>query len=222
MTVLIKNIRQLIQVRETNVTVVKGRDMKHLPILEDAYLLIEHDTIVEYGSMADCYDMDADMVIDASGKLVLPTWCDSHTHLVYAGDRTQEFIDRLNGLSYEEIANRGGGILNSAKQLQAVSEDELYEVSAKRLTEVIQMGTGAIEIKSGYGLTEDAELKMLRVIKRLKKDFPVKVKPTLLAAHAIPEEFKNDKDAYVDLVINEIIPAAAKKTLPNTLMYSVK
>ena len=213
MTVLIKNIRQLIQVRETNVTVVKGRDMKHLPILEDAYLLIEHDTIVEYGSMADCYDMDADMVIDASGKLVLPTWCDSHTHLVYAGDRTQEFIDRLNGLSYEEIANRGGGILNSAKQLQAVSEDELYEVSAKRLTEVIQMGTGAIEIKSGYGLTEDAELKMLRVIKRLKKDFPVKVKPTLLAAHAIPEEFKNDKDAYVDLVINEIIPAAAKKNL---------
>lgn len=213
MSILIKNIKQLVQVRETNVTIVEGKDMKYLPILEDAYLLIEHDTIVEYGSMADCYDMEAETVIDATGKLVLPTWCDSHTHLVYAGDRSQEFVDRINGLSYEEIANRGGGILNSAKQLQDITEDELYEVSAKRLTEVIKLGTGAIEIKSGYGLTKASERKMLKVIQRLKKDFPVKVKPTLLAAHAIPEEFKNNKAAYVDLVVNEIIPEIAKDKL---------
>lgn len=213
MSILIKNIKQLLQVRDSNVTVVNAEDMKHLPIIEDAYLLIEHDTIVEFGSMADCYDMEAETVIDASGKLVLPTWCDSHTHLVYAGDRTPEFVDRINGLTYEEIANRGGGILNSAKQLQDTDEDDLYDVSAKRLTEIIKMGTGAIEIKSGYGLTKAAELKMLKVIQRLKKDFPVKVKPTLLAAHAIPEEFKKNKKDYVDLVVNEIIPAAAKDKL---------
>lgn len=213
MTLLITNIKQLLQVRDTNVTIVKGDDMKILPILKNAYVLIEHDTIVEFGPMENCYDIEADETIDASGKIVLPTWCDSHTHIVYAGDRTQEFVDRINGLSYEDIANRGGGILNSAEKLQNTSEDDLYEQASKRLTEAIKLGTGAIEIKSGYGLTIEAELKMLRVIKRLKNDFPVKVKPTLLAAHAIPKEYKNDKKRFVDLVVNEMIPAVAKEKL---------
>src|SRR5690606_33162705 len=149
--------------------------------------------------------LEADVVIDATGKIVLPSWCDSHTHIVYAGDRSQEFVDRINGLSYEEIAERGGGILNSAEQLQNTSEDELYKQSLKRLNDVIKLGTGAIEIKSGYGLTVDAELKMLRVIKRLKQDSPAKIKATLLGAHAIPKEFKNNKDAFLDLVVNEMI-----------------
>jgi imidazolonepropionase len=144
---------------------------------------------------------------------VLPTWCDSHTHIVYAGNREQEFVDRINGLSYEDIANRGGGILNSAEKLQNTSEDDLYLQSAERLKNVIKLGTGAIEIKSGYGLTIEAELKMLRVIKRLKKDFPIKVRATLLAAHAIPKEYKNNKTAFVDLVINKMIPEVANERL---------
>ncbi|SDS46673.1 imidazolonepropionase [Formosa sp. Hel1_31_208] len=213
MSLLIINIKELIQVRKTNVTIVTGEDMKVLPILKNAYLLIEHDTIVEYGPMEDCDDIEAEEVIDASGKIVLPTWCDSHTHLVYAGDRVQEFVDRIDGLSYEEIAKHGGGILNSAEKLQNTSEDELYNQAAKRLTEVIKMGTGAIEIKSGYGLTVEAELKMLRVIKRLKKDFPVKVKPTLLAAHALPKTFQKNKKSFIDLVVNTMIPAVAAEHL---------
>lgn len=213
MSILITNIKELLQVRETNVTIVKGEDMKILPILKNAYVLIEHDTIVEYGSMENCIDMEANEVIDATGKIVLPAWCDSHTHIVYAGDRTQEFVDRINGLSYEDIANRGGGILNSAETLQNTSEDDLYDQAAKRLIKVIKLGTGAIEIKSGYGLTIDAELKMLRVIKRLKHDFPISIKPTLLAAHAIPKEFKDNKSGFIDLVVNEMIPAVAKEKL---------
>lgn len=213
MTILIKNIKELLQTRTTNVTVLNGEEMKELPSIKNAYLLIEHDTIVEFGKMDDFEDMDADEVIDASGKMVLPTWCDSHTHIVYAGNREQEFVDRINGLSYEEIANRGGGILNSAEKLQNTSEDDLYNQSAQRLTEVMKMGTGAIEIKSGYGLTLDAELKMLRVIKRLKHDFPVKVISTFLGAHAIPKEFKDNPDGYVDLIIEEMIPQIAKEQL---------
>ncbi|MCK8480727.1 imidazolonepropionase [Psychroserpens algicola] len=213
MTLLIKNIKELLQVRDTNVTIVKGEDMKVLPILKNAYLLIEHDTIVEFGPMEECLNIEADKTIDATGKVVLPTWCDSHTHIVYAGDRTQEFVDRINGLSYEDIANRGGGILNSAEQLQNTSEDELYNQASKRLTEVIKLGTGAIEIKSGYGLTVEAELKMLRVIKRLKHDFPIPVKPTLLAAHAIPKAYKDNKKAFIDIVVNELIPKAAEAHL---------
>ncbi|MDG5491877.1 imidazolonepropionase [Psychroserpens sp. SPM9] len=213
MSILITNIKELLQVRDTNVTIVKGKDMKVLPVIKNAYVLIEHDTIVEYGHMDDFQDTDADEIIDATGKIVLPTWCDSHTHIVYAGDRTQEFVDRINGLSYEAIANRGGGILNSAEQLQNTSEDDLYNQAAKRLTEVIKLGSGAVEIKSGYGLTVEAELKMLRVIKRLKHDFPVKIKPTLLAAHAIPKEFKNNKKGFIDLVVNELIPAVAEEQL---------
>ncbi|MFT4612804.1 MAG: imidazolonepropionase [Glaciecola sp.] len=213
MSLLIINIKELLQVRETNVTIVKGEDMKTLPILKNAYVLIEHDTIVEYGSMDDFENLEANEVIDATGKIVLPTWCDSHTHIVYAGDRTQEFVDRINGLSYADIANRGGGILNSAETLQNTSEGDLYAQASKRLTGVIKLGTGAIEIKSGYGLTIEAELKMLRVIKRLKQDFPISIKPTLLAAHAIPEEFKTNKSAFIDLVVNEMIPTVKKENL---------
>lgn len=213
MSLLITNIKELLQVRETNVTIVKGEDMKILPILKNAYVLIEHDTIVEFGSMDDFEYLEADEIIDATGKIVLPTWCDSHTHIVYAGDRTQEFVDRINGLSYEDIANRGGGILNSAEMLQNTSEDHLYEQASKRLTEAIKLGTGAIEIKSGYGLTIEAELKMLRVIKRLQHDFPISIKPTLLAAHAIPEEFKDNKTGFIDLLVNKMIPVVAKADL---------
>lgn len=213
MSILIINIKQLIQIRHTNVTIVKGEDMKTLPILENAYLLIDHDTIVEFGSMDEYSEMEADEVIDATGKIVLPTWCDSHTHIVYAGNRSLEFVDRINGLSYEDIANRGGGILNSAKAMQNTSEDKLYKQASERLIEVIKMGTGAIEIKSGYGLTVEAELKMLRIIKRLKKKFPVKVRATLLAAHAIPEAFRNNKNGFIDLVINEMIPQVSEAKL---------
>ena len=213
MSILIKNIKELLQVRDTPVTLIKGKDMKVLPNIENAYLLIDHDTIVDYGSMDDIQNLSADEIIDATGKIVLPTWCDSHTHLVYAGNREQEFVDRINGLSYEDIATRGGGILNSAEKLQNASEEELYLQSSERLKNVIKLGTGAIEIKSGYGLTVEAELKMLRVIKRLKKEFPIKVRATLLAAHAIPKEYKNNKAAFLDLVINKMIPEVAKEQL---------
>lgn len=213
MSLLIINIKELLQVRETNVTIVKGNDMKILPTIKNAYVLIDYDTIVEYGSMDDYENIEADEVIDAEGKIVLPAWCDSHTHLVFAGDRSQEFVDRINGLTYEEIAARGGGILNSAEKLQNTSEDELYEQSLKRLNTVIKLGTGAIEIKSGYGLTVDAELKMLRVIKRLSKESQVKIKATLLGAHALPKEYKDNKSAFVDLVINEMIPKVSKERL---------
>jgi len=213
MSLLIINIKELLQVRETNVTIVKGNDMKILPTIKNAYVLIDYDTIVEYGSMDDYENIEADEVIDAKGKIVLPAWCDSHTHLVFAGDRSQEFVDRINGLTYEEIAARGGGILNSAEKLQNTSEDELYEQSLKRLNAVIKLGTGAIEIKSGYGLTVDAELKMLRVIKRLSKESQVKIKATLLGAHALPKEYKDNKSAFVDLVINEMIPKVSKERL---------
>lgn len=215
MGTLIKNIKELLQVRETNITIVKGRDMKVLPTLKNAFMYIENDTIVDYGKMEDCAIFEVDETIDASGKIVLPTWCDSHTHLVYAGDRTQEFVDRINGLTYEDIANRGGGILNSAGRLQNTNEDELFEQSLKRLHTVAKQGTGAIEIKSGYGLTVEAELKMLRVINRLKKESQIHVVPTLLAAHAIPNTFKNNIQGFVDLVINELIPKVAKEKLSN-------
>ena len=213
MTLLIKNIKGLVQVRDTNVSVVKGKDMKNLPVLDNSYLLIDHDTIVDYGLMGDIGSFRADEEIDATGKYVLPTWCDSHTHLVFAGDRSSEFVDRINGLTYQEIAEKGGGILNSAKTLSNTSEDELYRDAHSRLTRLILQGTGAIEIKSGYGLTLDTELKILRVIKRLKRDFPVKVKSTFLAAHAVPLEYKNRKKDYVDLIVDTMIPAVGKEKL---------
>lgn len=210
MSIVIINIKELIQVRNTNVTIVKGDEMKFLPTLKNAYLLIEHDTIVEFGAMEDYPEYDVDITIDATGKMVLPAWCDSHSHIVYAGDRSQEFVDRINGLSYEDIAARGGGILNSAETLQNTSEDALYFQSLERLKNVVKLGTGAIEIKSGYGLTVEAELKMLRVIKRLNRETKVKIKATLLAAHAVPKEFRNNTAGFLDVVVNELIPEVSK------------
>lgn len=213
MSILITNIKELIQVRETNVTMVSGKEMKVLPTLKNAYLLIEHDTIIEYGKMEDMGNYQVEKIIDATGKLVLPAWCDSHTHIVYAGNRSQEFVDRINGLSYEEIANRGGGILNSAERLQNTSEADLFKQSMKRVDNVIKMGTGAIEIKSGYGLTTEAELKILKVAKRIKRESMAKIKATFLGAHAIPKKYKDNPKGYVDLIIDEMLPKVADEDL---------
>ena len=208
MSILITNIKQLLQVHKHNITILRGEEMKKLSILENAYLYIEHDTIIEYGTMDEYHPIDAETTIDAAGRIVLPSWCDSHTHIVYAGDRTGEYVDRINGLSYADIASRGGGILNSAKKLQNTSEEDLYNQSINRLDEIIKMGTGAVEIKTGYGLTVDAELKMLKVIKRIKQDTLAFIAPTLLAAHAIPEEYRKNKEEYIKLITNELIPKA--------------
>lgn len=214
MKTLIKNIKEILQVRNEAIEKVSGADMATLPKLDNAYLIIEHDLIADYGTMDTCpNESEMDQVIDATGKTILPTWVDSHTHLVYAGNRELEFVDRINGLSYEEIFNRGGGILNSAKKLQETSEEDLYEQSRKRLEEVISQGTGAVEIKSGYGLTVEAELKMLRVIKKLKENYPIAIKATFLGAHAFPTEYKDNHQGYIDLIVNEMIPAIAKENL---------
>lgn len=213
MKILIKNIKELLQVRNEPIEMLCGAEMKTLPSIKNAYLLIENDTIVDFGSMENCPDLEVEQIIDATGKTVLPTWVDSHTHIVYAGNREQEFVDRINGLSYEEIFNRGGGILNSAKKLQEISEEELYEQSKVRLEEVMLQGTGAIEIKSGYGLTLEAEMKMLRVIKKLKENYPVAIKATFLGAHAFPVEFNDNHSAYIDLICNEMIPKIATEKL---------
>ena len=187
--------------------------MAILPSIKNAFLLIEDDAIAAFGSMENCPKINPEKTIDATGKIVLPSWCDSHTHLVYAGNREQEFVDRINGLSYEEIANRGGGILNSAKRLNDTSEAEIYQQSKKRLEEVIQQGTGAIEIKSGYGLTVEGELKMLRVIKKLAQDYPIAIKSTFLGAHAFPTEYKENHSAYLDIIISEMLPKIAEENL---------
>ena len=213
MTQLFINIKELIQVRETAVEKVSGKEMGILPTLKNAYLRVEDDLIVDFGLMETLQNKTADETIDCSGKMIFPSWCDSHTHIVYAGNRTQEFVDRIQGLSYEEIANNGGGILNSAKKLQETSEDDLYQQAAKRLQEVIALGTGAIEIKSGYGLTVAAELKMLRVIKRLKENFNTPIKATFLGAHALPAAYKKNKAAYLDLIIEEMLPKIAAENL---------
>jgi len=215
MSILITNIKELLQIRDIAVSKVSGKDMKYLPTIKNAYVLIKDDVITDFGSMNDCKNITAEQTIDATGKLVLPTWYDSHTHIVYAGNREQEFVDRINGLSYEDIASRGGGILNSAKTLQNTSEDDLYKQSIKRVKEVMQLGTGAIEIKSGYGLTVEAELKMLRVIKRIKQDFPIKVRSTFLGAHALPRVYKDNKEGFLNLIIGEMLPKIADEKLAN-------
>jgi len=213
MTTLIINIKELLQVENVPKKMVCGKEMKILPTIKNAFLLIENTIIKDFGKMENLPKINAEKIIDAKEKTVLPTWCDSHSHIVYAGNREQEFIDRINGLSYEEIANNGGGILNSALKLQQTSEQELYKQSAKRIEEVMKLGTGAVEIKSGYGLTKEAELKMLRVIKRLNENYPITIKSTFLAAHALPSEFKNNKSEYLDKVIKEILPFVAKEKL---------
>lgn len=213
MKTLLINIKELLQVRENSIKMVSGKEMNVLPKIDNAFLLIENNLIASFGKMEDCpQNIDAE-IIDVNGKVVLPTWVDSHTHIVYAGNRVQEFVDRINGLSYEEIANRGGGILNSAQKLNETSEQEIYEQSKIRLEEVMRQGTGAVEIKSGYGLTVEGELKMLRVIKRLKENYPIAIKATFLGAHAFPSEYKENHSAYIDLIINEMLPKIATEKL---------
>ncbi|MGK0413250.1 MAG: imidazolonepropionase [Polaribacter sp.] len=207
------NIKELIQVRDTSVKKVSGKTMNSLPSIKNSFLLIENDRIIDFGKMEQLPNLSVDDTKDCAGKMILPTWCDSHTHIVFAGNREQEFVDRINGLSYEEIANNGGGVLNSAKKLQATSEGDLYAQSAKRLEEVIALGTGAFEIKSGYGLTLDAELKMRRVIKKLKENYNIPIKATFLGAHAIPSEFKSNKEGYINLIIEEMLPKIAAENL---------
>ncbi len=209
---LITNIYQLLVTGEYDKPLC-GKEMSAMPYIENAYLVIDEDRIYEYGSMDDLHPIAVDEVIDATGQIVLPMWCDSHTHLVFATTREDEFVDRIKGLSYQEIAARGGGILNSARKLQAMSEDELYEDALERLSQCIKTGTGAIEIKTGYGLTVASELKMLRVIKRLSTAVDIPVKATLLAAHAIPERHKKNREAYIDEIVNEMIPAFTKEAL---------
>jgi len=211
--ILFKNIKELIQVRNEPLSFVSGKEMKELPTIKNAFLYINKGLIADFGPMEECPDTEVDEIVDATGKMILPAWCDSHTHIVYAGNREGEFVDRINGLSYEEIAKRGGGILNSAKKLQKTSEEELYQQSKKRLEEIIQQGTGAVEIKSGYGLNIESELKMLRVIRRLKKNYPVQIKATFLGAHAVPETYKNDKEGYLKMLIDDLMPLIAKEKL---------
>ncbi len=213
MITLFKNIKELIQIRPEGVDKLSGKEMKTLPTLQNAWLVVADGKIADYGNMSALPTISADEVIDASGKMILPTWVDAHTHLVYAGNREQEFVDRINGLSYEEIANRGGGILNSAQKLQNTSEEELYLQAENRLKEVMRLGTGAIEIKSGYGLTVNAELKMLRVIKKLKANYPVAIKANFLGLHALPTEYKNNREDYVTHVIKDMLPQVAREKL---------
>ncbi len=213
--ILIKNIRELVQV-ETNQPKkwVAGTEMATLPTLTNAWLLLKGGLIHDFGKMKNCPTPEDDTkLIDAAGKLVFPTWVDSHTHIVYAGSREGEFVDRIKGLSYEEIAQKGGGILNSARRLQNTPEEKLFEDAWERLQEVKSYGTGAIEIKSGYGLTLESELKILRVIRKLRQKSSLTIKSTFLGAHAIPLEYKNNRQGYIDLIINQMLPQIADEEL---------
>ena len=213
MTTVFINIKELVQVRELDVMKVSGKNMSILPIIKNAFLIIKDNIIVDFGSMNTLDIKKSDKVIDLTGKIVLPTWCDSHTHLVFADTREEEFVNRIKGLTYQEIAERGGGILNSSKKLQNKPEIELFEDASKRLKKLIKNGTGAIEIKSGYGLTLESELKILRVIKKLKENFSLPVKATFLGAHAIPNEYKEKRAEYIQLIIDKMIPEIAKEKL---------
>ena len=210
---LITNIKLLVNTREQN-QLLRGKELSQLPCIENAYLLLEDDTIAQYGRMEDLSTVSSQpSTTDASGQFVLPAWCDSHTHLVYAASREDEFIDKINGLSYAEIAANGGGILNSAKKLNETSEDELFNLAWKRLEEVSKLGTGAIEIKSGYGLTVEGELKMLRVIKKLKEKSNLSIKATFLGAHTFPRDYKENHQGYIDSIINEMLSVIAAEKL---------
>lgn len=213
MRTLITNIKSLVQVEEKPKIAVCGQDMSSINCIDNAYLIIENDKIVDFGQMSQLQDTNAEKIIDAKNRFILPSFCDSHTHLVYSGSREIEYIDKIKGLSYEEIAKRGGGILNSAKRLQEASEEELYEDAMQRLEEITSYGTGAVEIKSGYGLTTEAELKMLRVIRKLKENSPLTIKANFLGAHGVPLEYRGKQGEFVDLVINEMIPLVVKENL---------
>lgn len=215
MHLLLTNIKQLCQV-ETGTArkqLVRGEAMRVLPSIENAWLFIENGKIHSFGRMSEPPAVAANDVMDMGGRTILPAWCDSHTHLVFAAPREKEFVDRINGLSYEEIARRGGGILNSARKLNETDEQDLYDQSLQRLHEVMAKGTGAIEIKSGYGLNTEAELKMLRVIRKLKENAPIPVKASFLAAHAYPLEYKQDHEGYLKLIIEQMLPRVADEGL---------
>ncbi|MCF8244934.1 MAG: imidazolonepropionase [Saprospiraceae bacterium] len=211
---LITNIKQLALTEEkARTTPLRGAELAKLSVVENAFLSIENQRIVDFGEMADC-PLRADKTIDATGRFVLPAWCDSHTHLVFSHSREEEWVNRIKGMSYEEIANLGGGILNSANRLQATPEEQLFEQASERLEEVRKTGTGLIEIKSGYGLTVESELKMLRVIRRLKESSDVEIKATFLGAHSMPMAFRNgNRQGYISLIINEMLPQIANEGL---------
>ena len=215
MGTLFINIGKLVNVRGVN-ELLRGKALAELPIIDNAFLLVKEKYIERYGNM-EALDLptasNSNEVIDLKGAYVLPAWCDSHTHLVFAGSREHEFVDKINGLSYAEIAAKGGGILNSAKKIQDTSEEDLYQVAIARLDSLARMGTGAIEIKSGYGLTVDAELKMLRVIKRLKANTNVLIKSTFLGAHTYPAGFKENHEGYIQQIIEEMLPVIAQEQL---------
>ena len=212
--ILIKNIRSLVNVRE-DYSLLKGDSLAILPHIDNAYLLIEDDIILQYGQMYDHKypTTEPANVIDATGKYVLPAWCDSHTHIVFAGSREQEFVYKIKGMGYAEIAAKGGGIIHSAAKVSNASEDELYLQAKKRLNEITALGTGAVEIKSGYGLTVESELKMLRVIKKLKANSDVIIKATFLGAHAIPSLYKENREDYIQLIIEDMLPEIAAENL---------
>ncbi|MDC0338044.1 imidazolonepropionase [Flavobacteriales bacterium] len=213
--ITIQNIKELVGISYSGILLKKGAEMNQLSTIKNAFVIIENGLIKSFGKMTDLTSIENDnfTVIDAKNKLVFPSWCDSHTHLVFAAPRDEEFVDRINGLTYEEIALKGGGILNSAEKLQETSEDELYDSAMIRIHEIIKLGTGALEVKSGYGLTVEAELKMLRVIKRMKQNSPLTIKANFLGAHAIPKEYKNNRKKYIDLIINEMMPIIKSEDL---------
>lgn len=213
MRTLVTNIKSLVQVENEPRKAVCGSEMGEVACIDNAFLELEDDRFKDFGKMSDLKEQRADKVIDAKNCFVLPSFCDSHTHLVYAGSREIEYIDKIRGLSYEEIAKRGGGILNSAKRLQEASEDELFYDALSRLEEITSYGTGAVEIKSGYGLTTEAELKMLRVIRRLREASPLTIRANFLGAHGVPMEYRDNVDAFVDLVIEDMLPKVAAEGL---------
>lgn len=220
MLTLIKNIKELVQVETGQPKLrAQGPEMAQMQTIKNAYLIVEDDKIKDFGTMetesgkSQLSTLNFQLTIDATGRMVFPTFCDSHTHLVYANSREHEFVDKIRGLSYEEIAKRGGGILNSAKATAAASEDELYELALQRLDEAMHLGTGAIEIKSGYGLSTESELKLLRVIRRLKENSPLTIRSNFLGAHGIPMQYRGHQEDYVDLVINEMLPRVAAEGL---------
>ena len=213
MSLIVKNIGQIVGIDENRRTRVAGKEMESIGMLGNAWILTDGDRIRDYGTMDTFAPLDGCEVIDADGGWLFPSFCDSHTHIVYAGSREQEFLDKINGLSYEEIAKRGGGILNSADRLHDASEDELYRQAMERIDEIVSMGTGLVEIKSGYGLTLEDELKILRVIRRIKENAPLEVRATFLGAHAVGRAYRGRQSEYVDHVCNEMIPAVAKENL---------
>ncbi|MCR4659816.1 MAG: imidazolonepropionase [Bacteroidales bacterium] len=213
MRTLVKNIKEIVQVEATPALRVMGKDMARLNTVKDAYLVVEDGRFSAFGPMAELAEQRFDKEIDAGGGMVFPSFCDSHTHLVYAGSREIEYCDKIRGLSYEEIAKRGGGILNSAKRVQEATEQQLYDDAMGRLKQMIAFGSGAVEIKSGYGMTVEAEMKMLRVIRRLRETSPLTIKSTLLGAHGVPMEYRGRQGDFVDLVVREMIPQAAAEGL---------